>query len=34
MVLFQIREASIENRPLVLSIPGPGGETGTVELDI
>jgi hypothetical protein len=34
MVLFLINEASTENRPLELEIPGPSGETGLVELDI
>ena len=34
MVLFLIDTAATENRPLELEIPGPDGETGTVELDI
>lgn len=34
MVLFLISDASIENRPLELEIPGPGEEVGEIELDI
>jgi hypothetical protein len=34
MVLFEIQDASTENRPLTLHIPSPDGEEGEVELDI
>lgn len=34
MVLFLIDRAATENRPLELEITPPGGETGSVELDI
>ncbi len=34
LVLFEIDEQTPENRPLELEIPGRGGETGHVELDI
>jgi hypothetical protein len=34
MVLFLVSEAITESRPVELEIPGPGGETGLVELDI
>lgn len=33
MILFRIPEASTENRPFDLQVPGPG-ETGVVELDL
>jgi hypothetical protein len=34
LVLFLIDQADTEYRPLELEITGPGGETGSVELDI
>ena len=34
MLLYLVDEAATENRPLELDIPGPGGETGVIELDI
>lgn len=34
MVLFLVDQSASENRPLVLEIPGPDGETGHIELDI
>jgi hypothetical protein len=34
LVLFQIEQASTENRPLKLEMPLPSGETGVIELDI
>lgn len=34
MVLFQVEADVTENRPLELEIPGEGGESGHVELDI
>lgn len=34
MVLFLVEQEATENRPLELLIPGPDGETGTIELDI
>ncbi len=34
MMLYLISEASIENRPLELVIPGPDGSTGEIQLDL
>ena len=34
MLLFTLPDTATENRPLVLQIPGPDGETGEVELDL
>jgi hypothetical protein len=34
MLLYLVDEQATENRPLELEIPGPDGETGTVELDL
>lgn len=34
MVLFLVDRSVSENRPLRLEIPAPGGESGSVELDI
>lgn len=34
LVLFQIEQASTENRPLKLEVPLPSGEVGVIELDI
>jgi hypothetical protein len=34
MVLFRIDSFVTENRPIKLEIPGPNGETGSVELDL
>jgi hypothetical protein len=34
MLLFALPDTATENRPLELRIPGPDGETGTVQLDL
>jgi len=34
LVLFEIDDATTENRPLELEIPSDSGETATIELDI
>ena len=34
LILFRIDAPALQNRPLVLHIDGPGGDTGTVELDL
>jgi hypothetical protein len=34
LVLFEIPDGATENRPLVLEIPGPGGEAAEVTLDL
>jgi hypothetical protein len=34
MLLFRIKAASLQNRPLVLHIEGEGGESATVDLDL
>jgi hypothetical protein len=34
LVLFRLDDVVSENRPIKLEIPGPNGETGSIELDL